>query len=123
SARFYQDKLMDWSMKDKNFKVQLFRFVDAFPALTTPDLVHDHLVDYLTQPGVKPPPGMDLGLKAGGVAKGLLTKTISSQIKGMAGNFIAGTDAADALPALRDLWKQGIAFSVDLLGEACVSNA
>tara|TARA_R110000782_G_scaffold39714_1_gene92085 strand:+ start:673 stop:3690 length:3018 start_codon:yes stop_codon:yes gene_type:complete len=123
SAKFYQDKLMDWSMKDKNFKVQLFRFVDAFPALTTPDLVHDHLVDYLTQPGVRPPPGMDLGLKAGGVAKGLMTKTISSQIKGMAGNFIAGTDAADALPTLRDLWKDGIAFSVDLLGEACVSNA
>lgn len=123
SAKFYQDKLMDWSMKDKNFKVQLFRFVDAFPALTTPDMVHDHLVDYLTQPGVRPPPGMDLGLKAGGVAKGLMTKTISGQIKGMAGNFIAGTDAADALPTLRDLWKDGIAFSVDLLGEACVSNA
>ncbi len=123
SAKFYQDKLMDWSMKDKNFKVQLFRFVDAFPALTTPDLVHDHLVDYLTQPGVRPPPGMDLGLKAGGVAKGLMTKTISGQIKGMAGNFIAGTDAADALPTLRKLWNDGIAFSVDLLGEACVSNA
>ncbi|MCC5823080.1 MAG: proline dehydrogenase family protein [Phycisphaerales bacterium] len=123
SAKFYQDKLMDWSMKDKNFKVQLFRFVDAFPALTTPDMVHDHLVDYLTQPGVKPPPGMDLGLKAGGVAKGLMAKTISSQIKGMAGNFIAGTDAADALPTLRDLWKDDIAFSVDLLGEACVSDA
>jgi RHH-type proline utilization regulon transcriptional repressor/proline dehydrogenase/delta 1-pyrroline-5-carboxylate dehydrogenase len=123
SAKFYQDKLMDWSMKDKNFKVQLFRFVDAFPALTTPDMVHDHLVDYLTQPGVKPPPGMDLGLKAGGLAKGLMTKTISSQITGMAGNFIAGTDAADALPTLRKLWNDGIAFSVDLLGEACVSSA
>lgn len=123
SAKFYQDKLMDWSMKDQAFKVQLFRFVDAFPALTTPDMVHDHLVDYLTQPGVKPPPGMDLGLKAGGLAKGLMTKTISSQITGMAGNFIAGTDAADALPTLRKLWNDGIAFSVDLLGEACVSAA
>ncbi|MFK7883457.1 MAG: proline dehydrogenase family protein [Phycisphaerales bacterium] len=122
SAKFYQDKLMDWSMKDHEFKVQLFRFVDAFPALTTPDLVHEHLVDYLTQPGVKTPPGMDLGLRAGGVAKGLMTKTISGQIKGMAQNFIAGTDAADALPALRSLWKDGIAFSVDLLGEACVSS-
>ncbi|MEM9372001.1 MAG: proline dehydrogenase family protein [Planctomycetota bacterium] len=123
SAKFYQDKLMDWSMKDHEFKVQLFRFVDAFPALTTPELVHEHLVDYLTQPGVKTPPGMDLGLRAGGVAKGLMTKTISGQIRGMAQNFIAGTDAADALPTLRKLWKDGIAFSVDLLGEACVSSA
>lgn len=123
NARFYQDKLMDWSMKDHTFKVQLFRFVDAFPVLTTPEMIHDHLVDYLTQPGVKPPPGMDLALRAGGVAKGLAARTISSQIKNMASGFIAGTDAADALPRLRQLWKDGIAFSVDLLGEACVSDA
>ena len=122
SAKFYQDKLMDWSMKDHDFKVQLFRFVDAFPVLTNAEMVHDHLVDYLTQPGVKPPPGMDLGLKAGGIAKGLMAGTISKQIRGMAGNFIAGTDAQSALPKLEKLWKSGIAFSVDLLGEACVSD-
>ena len=123
SAKFYSDKLMDWSMKDQAFKVQLFRFVDAFPMFRTPEALHEHLVDYLTQPGVKPPPGMDLGLKAGGMAKGLMASTISSQIKGMAGKFIAGTDAASALPGLRNLWKEGIGFSVDLLGEACVSDA
>jgi len=123
SARFYSDKLMDWSMRDHDFKVQLFRFVDAFPMLRSADAIHDHLVDYLTQPGVKVPPGMDLGLKAGGMAKGLLASTIGGQIKGMASKFIAGTDAATALPGLRELWKEGIAFSVDLLGEACVSDA
>ena len=45
SKVFWSDKLMDWSMKDEDFKVQLFRFVDAFPMLKTPDQVHDHLVD------------------------------------------------------------------------------
>jgi RHH-type transcriptional regulator, proline utilization regulon repressor / proline dehydrogenase / delta 1-pyrroline-5-carboxylate dehydrogenase len=123
SAKFYSDKLMDWSMKDQNFKVQMFRFVDAFPMLRTSEAVHDHLIDYLTQPGVRLPPGMDLGLKAGGMAKGLLTSTITGQIKAMAGKFIAGTDAASALDGLAGLWKDGIAFSVDLLGEACVSDA
>ncbi len=122
SAAFWSDKLMEWSMKDEAFKVQLFRFVDAFPMLRTPDAVHEHLVDYLTQPGVKPPPGLDLGLKAGGLAKGLMTKTVSNQITGMASKFIAGTDAASALPKLRTMWNEGLAFSVDLLGEACVSD-
>lgn len=122
SAAFWSDKLMEWSMKDEAFKVQLFRFVDAFPMLRTPDAVHEHLVDYLTQPGVKPPPGLDLGLKAGGLAKGLMTKTVSNQITGMASKFIAGTDAATALPKLRTMWDEGLAFSVDLLGEACVSD-
>lgn len=122
SSQFWSDKLMNWSMQDQDFKVQLFRFVDCFPMLRTPEQVHDHLVDYLTQPGVTLPPGMGTGLKAGGVAKGLMTNTITKQITGMAQKFIAGTDAASALPRLRKLWNSGVAFSVDLLGEACVSE-
>src|SRR5687767_8892402 len=122
SRAFWSDKLMDWSMKDEAFKVQLFRFVDAYPMLTTPEAVHDHLVDYLTQPGVTPPPGLGIGLKAGGVAKGMLARTMSGQITGMAEKFIAGTDAESAVPKLRKLWDRGMAFSVDLLGEACISD-
>ena len=49
SAAFWSDKLMDWAMNDRNFKVQLFRFVDTFPMLKTSEQVHDHLIDYLTQ--------------------------------------------------------------------------
>ena len=57
SRRFWNDKLMDWSMKDEAFKVQLFRFVDAFPNFSTPDEIYDHLIDFMSQPGVKPPRG------------------------------------------------------------------
>ncbi len=122
STAFWSDKLMDWSMKDEAFKVQLFRFVDAFPTLKTSESIYDHLNDYLSQPGVTPPPGFNLGLSLGGLAKGLMAKTMSGQITGMAEKFIAGTDAASALPQLKKLWKDGICFSVDLLGEACVSE-
>lgn len=122
SARFWQDKLMDWAMKDEAFKVQLFRFVDVFPMLNTKEQIHDHLVEYLTQPGVTLPAGMVAAIKAGSVAKGMAGKTITSQITAMAEKFIAGVDAASAVPMLRKLRKQRIAFSVDLLGEACVSD-
>jgi len=123
SAKFYSDALMEWSMKDPRFKVEMFRFVDAFPTLTSPEAVFDHLNDYLSQPGVTVPGVIATALKAGTLAKGVAAKTISGQIKGMAQKFIAGTDAASALPKLEALWKDGIAFSVDLLGEACVSEA
>ncbi len=123
SARFYSDALMNWSMKDPNFKVQLFRFVDAFPMLRSSDDVFDHLKDYLSQPGVTVPGPIELALKAGGIAKGLAASQISKQITGMASKFIAGTDAKSALGNLKELWDDGIAFSVDLLGEACVSDA
>src|SRR3954468_17579252 len=123
SSRFWSDKLMDWATKDQSFKVQLFRFVDTFPMLHSPVQIHEHLTDYLGQPGVTLPAGMSLGLKAGGVMKGALAGTIASQIRAMAEKFIAGTDGASALPRLRELWDRGMAFSVDLLGEACVSDA
>ncbi|HRJ50385.1 MAG TPA: proline dehydrogenase family protein, partial [Phycisphaerales bacterium] len=123
SAKFYSDKLMEWSMKDQAFKVQFFRFVDAFPTLRTPDSVYEHLMDYMSQPGVKPPAVMEAGFKAGGLAKGIFVSTMTSQITSMAEKFIAGTDAAGALPGLKKLWDDGICFSVDLLGEACVSDA
>ena len=121
STQFWSDKLMDWAMKDEAFKVQFFRFVDTYPALKTPEQIHDHLVDYMTQPGVTPPPGMELMTKAGGMAKGLFTKQMTKQITGMAKKFIAGENAEAAAPVLRDLWKKGLCFSVDLLGEACIS--
>ncbi len=122
SARFWSDRLMSWAMKDPAFKVQLFRFVDCFPMLRSSRQVHEVLVEYLTQPGVVRPPWMDWGLKAGHYAKGLFAAAVGKQITAMAGNFIAGTDAASALPRLRGLWDEGSAFSVDLLGEACVSD-
>src|SRR6266550_195786 len=81
SSRFWSDKLMEWATKDQNFKVQLFRFIDAAPMLSTPELIHEHLVDYLTQPGVTPPPGMALGLKAGGLLKGTFASTVTNQIQ------------------------------------------
>jgi RHH-type transcriptional regulator, proline utilization regulon repressor / proline dehydrogenase / delta 1-pyrroline-5-carboxylate dehydrogenase len=122
SAKFYSDALMEWSMKDPNFKVQLFRFVDCFPMLKTPEDVYDHLTDYLSQPGVTTPGVIDAAIKAGKLAKGIAAGQIGKQITGMASKFIAGTDASSALPGLRRLWDDGIAFSVDLLGEVCVSD-
>ena len=122
SAKFYSDALMEWSMKDPEFKVQMFRFVDTFPMLRSAESVHDHLQDYLSQPGVSVPPVIGAALKAGSLLKGAAAATIGKQIEGMAGKFIAGTDAASALPGLRKMWDHGIAFSVDLLGETCVSD-
>jgi RHH-type transcriptional regulator, proline utilization regulon repressor / proline dehydrogenase / delta 1-pyrroline-5-carboxylate dehydrogenase len=123
SAKFYSDALMEWSMKDPEFKVQMFRFVDTFPMLRGGDAIFDHLQDYLSQPGVTVPPVINAALKAGGLLKGAASATIGKQIEGMAGKFIAGTDAASALPGLKTLWDDGIAFSVDLLGETCVSDS
>ena len=93
----------------------------SFPMLHTPEQVYEYLVEYLGQPGVSLPPGIDLGLKAGGLAKGLLAKTIAGRIRRWPAISSPAPTPPPRLPALRRLWEQGVAFSVDLLGEACVS--
>jgi RHH-type proline utilization regulon transcriptional repressor/proline dehydrogenase/delta 1-pyrroline-5-carboxylate dehydrogenase len=40
----------------------------------------------------------------------------------MAHRFIIGADARAALPAVRDLWSRGVATTLDLLGEATVTE-
>ncbi len=123
SSRFWSDRLLHWAMKEPAFKVQLFRFVDVFPMLCDSGRVHEYLREYLTEPGVSRPAWVDLGLKAGGLAKGTLAATTTNRIASLAETFIAGTDPLAALPKLEALWNEGSAFSVDLLGEACVSQA
>lgn len=121
-GRDVSNVLLDWAMSDAEFKVQLFRFVDVFPTLQTPEQINDLLRDYLEQPGVTLPSGLDFGLKAGRTMKGTMARTIAGQIRRMAETFIAGSDIDEALPKLRQAWMQGMAASVDLLGEACLSH-
>src|SRR5438445_10185974 len=45
--RWWDDRLLAWSMRDEQLKVQLFRFVDVLPMLTTPAAVMDRLQEYL----------------------------------------------------------------------------
>ena len=59
---------------------------------------------------------MGLGLKAGGIMQGTMTKTVTKQIKKMAERFIAGTDAQTALPSLENIWKEGISIFYDQVG-------
>ena len=45
--RWWDDRIMGWAMKDESLKVQLFRFVDVLPMLTSRDAVCGHLFEYL----------------------------------------------------------------------------
>jgi RHH-type proline utilization regulon transcriptional repressor/proline dehydrogenase/delta 1-pyrroline-5-carboxylate dehydrogenase len=123
SKKGFYGALMDWAMKDEQFKVQLFRFVDVLPTLTSASEVSRHLTEYLDNDQVKLSPALRLGLKAAGGASWLFGAGIKSQVTGMARQFMLGDDPKEILDILLRLHKQGIAFTVDVLGEAVVSEA
>jgi RHH-type proline utilization regulon transcriptional repressor/proline dehydrogenase/delta 1-pyrroline-5-carboxylate dehydrogenase len=125
NAAYWEGRLMEWAMRDPGFKIDLLRFVDALPALESTDQVASHVREYLLKDGRDVPTLLNVALKAasGGLTAGLATRTVRANVAGMAEKFIVGGEAAEALPRLRSLWKEGMAFTVDLLGEATTSDA
>src|SRR5882724_13563788 len=122
SKKGFYGTLMDWSMRDEHFKTQLFRFVDVLPTLTSASEIARHLKEYLGEDQVNLSPALRLGLKAAGGASWLVGAGVKSQIAGMARQFMLGDDPKEIVAALRKAHEQGIAFTVDILGETVVSE-
>ncbi|MHB0935370.1 MAG: L-glutamate gamma-semialdehyde dehydrogenase [Armatimonadota bacterium] len=122
-------RLMEWAMRDPLFKVQLFRFVDVLPMLAKDDDVLAHLLEYLGAPGVHFPLLGEVGQQGLKMAAGnrlaghALAATMKGQITGMARNFIAGANVREAAEVVRRLRRDGMAFTMDILGEVTVSEA
>jgi RHH-type transcriptional regulator, proline utilization regulon repressor / proline dehydrogenase / delta 1-pyrroline-5-carboxylate dehydrogenase len=121
---YWQGRILDWVMQDPSFKIDMFRFVDVLPQLETSEQVSSHVREYLLREGRSLPALIETALKAaaGGIASGLAVKAIRKNVIDMAQRFIVGGDAQSAQEKLRDLHRQGIAFTVDLLGELTLSD-
>lgn len=125
SQRWWNDLLMDWGMRDEDFKVQLFRFVDVLPTLKTDEQFTRLLAEYFSHTPILPQslkwslqklPATWIGAHVGALV-------LRRQFTRMAYTFIAGDSMQGAMPVLKDLWQSGRGASVDLLGETTVSEA
>jgi RHH-type proline utilization regulon transcriptional repressor/proline dehydrogenase/delta 1-pyrroline-5-carboxylate dehydrogenase len=121
--RRWKGRITQWAMKDEAFKTQLFRFVDVLPALTSDELVVRLFREYFE--GFEDAPFL---IRQG--LKRIISRfpsasasLIRSSVESLARQFIAGNDPQDALPYLKSLVEDGAALSVDLLGEAVLSDA
>jgi RHH-type proline utilization regulon transcriptional repressor/proline dehydrogenase/delta 1-pyrroline-5-carboxylate dehydrogenase len=123
---WWTGKLTDWCMSNDNFKVQLFRFVDVLPYLTTSESLSRHMQEYFAQQNEDIPSVLKWGAKTAGiggkVAGKILAQTIRANIESMAKQFIIGENAKEALKVLTKLRKNNFGFTVDILGEASVSE-
>jgi len=119
-AGFYQ-RLMALSMRDERFKVQLFRFVDVLPSLRRSREIIEHLNEYFSDNGLGPL--VNAGVRLARVVPWVSGRALRWNVSGMARQFIAGRNPDDVMATLRKRRAQKIGFTVDLLGEAVVSEA
>jgi len=123
SKDFWYGSIMEWSMKNEKFKTNMFRFVDVLPALNSGDDVAKHLKEYFSEGGKSELPAVfNVGLGLGALAPGLMAGAIKKNVTSMAKMFITGENPQDALVVLKKARKNNLTFTVDILGEATLSE-
>src|SRR5438874_5346073 len=120
-AGFYQ-RMMALSMRDEHFKVQLFRFVDVLASLHRGTDIVQHLDEYFADMRNGYAPLIRTGVRAARIVPWVSGQLLRWNVSGMARQFIAGRNPKDVMKTLRKRRAQGIGFTVDLLGEAVVSE-
>ena len=124
NKNYWSGKIMEWSMKRPDFKVNMFRLVDVLPTLKDSASVVSHLSEYLGQVGAEMNWLFKWGLNISprSMRAKLTSYAVKRGVEQMAAQFIAGENPRQALSALRRIRKHGMAFTADLLGEFSVSE-
>src|SRR3954468_3060690 len=118
------DRAMDLASQDAELRAALFRFVDVVPACRSLDDLAAHLTGFLDEVETKTPP-LAVALRMGDSRTGrkALGAASAAGVRHMAPRFIVAETPKGAERVLRELWNDGVATSVDLLGEATVTAA
>ncbi len=123
-VRALDARAMELAARDSELRAALFRFVDVVPACRSLEDVARHLrgfLDELSDPS--PPIAAAMRIPDVKAARAALGAAAAAGVKHMAHRFIVGETPASAVRVLRGLWERGVASSVDLLGEATVTEA
>src|SRR6266581_1553131 len=120
-AGFYQ-RMMALSMRDEQFKVQMFRFVDVLPSLRKSGDIVQHLEEYFVDMRNGFAPVIQSGVHVACFVPWISAFILRRNVSGMARQFIAGKNCANVMKTLRKRYAEKIGFTVDLLGEAVLSE-
>jgi proline dehydrogenase len=116
-------RALDLAASNRELRTALFRFVDVVPACRSLDELARHLSGFLEElDEPSRPASAALRVAHTKAGRAALGAAAASGVKHMAHRFIVGETPGSALGVLKSLWARGVASSVDLLGEATVSQ-
>jgi RHH-type transcriptional regulator, proline utilization regulon repressor / proline dehydrogenase / delta 1-pyrroline-5-carboxylate dehydrogenase len=123
--RHWEDNLLAWAMSNPGLRVQLFRFIDTLPALRSKSEIARHLQEYLRDESVELPAplkGMLNFAQADSMPGQVAATTVTKGVEALAHKYIAGETIKQALKTIERLRKEKMAFTLDLLGEAVITE-
>ncbi|GIW78381.1 MAG: L-glutamate gamma-semialdehyde dehydrogenase [Gemmatales bacterium] len=125
TADWLDERLMECTMEDEAVKFQLFRFIDVLPTLRTSASVTRHLREYFLEAESHLPRWLTRlvrRLPQHGWPGRVVARTAYAGARRLARRFIAGATVEEAFVALSRIRRHSLAFTVDLLGEATITE-
>ncbi|MGI8802986.1 MAG: proline dehydrogenase family protein [Solirubrobacteraceae bacterium] len=114
-----EEETLEWTSRHRELQAALLRLVDVAPACRDNHDLADHFRALLA--GVEHGP---LVLRGGArLPDALLGPAAATVVRHMASRFIVGADPGAASAELERMWRAGQASTLDLLGEATVTEA
>lgn len=122
--KFWSGRILEWSMTKPELKVNMFRLVGVLPDLRSSESIVRHVNEYLGKVGADIHGLIDWGVNVNprSIRAKITAAIVRKSVEQMASQFIAGEHPKAALKQLKKLRGSGIAFTVDLLGEYCLSE-
>jgi len=122
---FWSSKLMELGMKDEKLKIELFRFVDVLPSLKTDEQLAKHIQEYFGNFKGEHSELIKFASDVG--SSNILTRkaasfAVKTGVNQMARTFIAGENVKEVIKTVSDLRKKNMTVTVDILGEAVLSE-
>ena len=114
-------RMIDWSLEDESLRVALFRFVDVLPSLESSSEIGRHLEEYFAR--VDHALGGLAFLAQALHAGTLVAPVVRRNVIKLARRFIAEESGDHLNKVLSGLRKEPAAFTLDVVGEATVSEA
>lgn len=121
----WDDKLLAWAMSNPGLRVQLFRFIDTLPALPTKADIAAHLQAYLGDESVELPAALKGILNFANpdsMPGQVAAKTVETAVETLAHKYISGENIQQVIKTVEKLRKEKMAFTIDLLGEAVITE-
>src|SRR5437867_2576324 len=118
--------LFEGSLGHDEARLQLFRFIDVLPALGSDAEVAGHLREYF-EGRPAPFPRLVRAVLAlssrGRLGERVVGAVLRETVRRLARRFIVGATPEEAVRAASAARRRGEGFTLDVLGEACVSEA
>jgi RHH-type transcriptional regulator, proline utilization regulon repressor / proline dehydrogenase / delta 1-pyrroline-5-carboxylate dehydrogenase len=121
----WDDKMLAWAMSNPNLRMQLFRFIDCLPALKSKAEIARHLQQYLGDETVELPSALKGILNftdPSSPPAQLASATITKAVETLAYKYISGENIQEVIKSVEKLRKEKMAFTIDLLGEAVITE-